>query len=372
MLILTLILLVGVNAVPFILPGFYIWLAQGLWVQGTLGIMLSFSFFLRPKFVQKMNIPLGLLHLWVMLVTLYFCYQSQSKGMYEMKKFLPYFNFLCIILLYKFITEYLTKENIILIMKYLRYTVIATLFMTVLQILNIAQFYKLLTNHHTHNNIVTGFIGNGTHLSGFLASCIPLFLWKCKREDWLCLILMLIVLCFCGTTIGDPAISGFIIFALIWLFYFKKNYVVLFSTIICFGCISYYAIPYLPSNFLGFNGRVSAWKPFWEIFKHYPITGTGLGSVAITSAKMGKPEFQHMHMEYFHYGYELGLIGLALIINLINNFVRDKAETKEQLVLKSMVVGFLLSSCFNYPSHLWLPVTWVIFAYSGFQVLKRR
>jgi len=75
-------------------------------------------------------------------------------------------------------------------------------------------------------------------------------------------------------------------------------------------------------------------------------------------------------MEFFQYLLEIGLIGFILIINLVKSFIEVKIEDRLELVLKSMVVGFLISCCFNYPSHLWLPATRAIASYASLMVLK--
>ncbi len=55
---------------------------------------------------------------------------------------------------------------------------------------------------------------------------------------------------------------------------------------------------------------------------------------------------------------------------MILSFMKNKAENRLELTLKTIVVGFLVSCFFNYPAHLWLPATWVMFFYAAFYALK--
>lgn len=399
MYILILLLLIGISFVPLLTPliakDFYIWAVHGAFTQLMIALMFSYSFFEKPKRVLP-NKPLGLLHCWVTITTGILCFtvmyetqnfnygQINSKMYYAVNAFGRCFNFLCIVILYKCIVDYITKAQILRILVLLKYVIVITLFTCFLQKIGYSQFFQLLTKHATHNNLIAGFLGNGTHLSGYLASCIPLFLWKGKREDWLCIIAMLIILCFTGTTLGDPAISGFIVFIGVWLFFYKKNFKVLVPSLMLLAGAGWYIFPKLPPQFFAVHSRFEFFGKLIPQFRTIPVTGAGLGfvtgvgelyPVVVDIAVTGGREklrlvSNHVHNEYLQYMVELGIIGLILILNLINRFIGDKAETREQLVLKSIVVGFLISCMFNYPAHLWIPSVWCIFAYASYNVLK--
>src|SRR3990167_9867154 len=157
--------------------------------------MMAFAGSFIEKSKQRLisNWPLGCLILWVGLQTAYICWQSQIQGRYDVKHFFPYFNFICLLFLYQMIVQYLDKVKIEKILVSMKYVVIVTLFMCVLQKFGLSQFFDLLKDRPENigkgfqslNNPVVGFLGNVTHLSGFLGSTIPLFLWKSKREDLL-------------------------------------------------------------------------------------------------------------------------------------------------------------------------------------------
>lgn len=355
--------LVGISAAPFLFQKLDIWHAQGLWVQLMIMVCFSWSFFEKPRKIGKRNVPLGLLHLWVGLFTWFMCYRSQLIGKYDIAHFFPYFNFLCLMVFYHLIVSYLNRAQVEKILVYLKYVVLVTLFTCVLQIFGLGQFFQLLFKHHSLNNIVTGFLGNGTHLSGFLASCIPLFLWKAKREDWLAVVLTLLVLFFTSTTKNDPAISGYVVGLAIFIYFFRSIWWVLLVPI---GVTAYMSSP----KFFGFNGRIAIWKEYLELFKQVAVTGAGLGTVNQIFKKTASPTARHLHMEFFHFTFELGVLGGILIINLIKEFFQIRAKDRTETVLKAMVLGFLVSSCFNYPAHLWLPSTVALFCYASLFSLK--
>lgn len=369
-------ILVGVNVAPFFMANsifnLHIWLAQGAWTQTLVMTMFTLTFWQKP-IRDIRNIPLGVLHFWVGLTVAFICFKSQMGGRYNITTFLPYFNLLCGLIFYKCLTEYLTKEQFLKIVEILRYTVIATLIFSTMQVFTVFPFYKFLAATQWHrNNPVFGFIGNGTHLSGFLAMCISLFLIKVKRENVLAVILTFLLMCFTGTNRNDPAISGFIIALAVLTFFYKKNWQLLSTTyfLIFIGLIVFSS--YFPKDFFTDSGRFVAWKYWWNVFINTsPLWGIGLGSIGLIAPKTPYPQLFHMHLEYFHYAIEIGIIGVFLIINVIVDFLNKTAESREQLALKSVVFGFLVSCLFTYPSHLWLVSFWAIFFYSAYMVINR-
>jgi len=370
MFIVTLITILGINIAPFVFPQVNIWHAQGFWTQMCIAIMFAWSFFKRSERDSK-NIPLGLLFMWVTINVGFVCFLSLMRDKYDTVHFFPYFNFLCLLIFYTIITKYLTIVHIKVIMEGMRYVVFATIAICVLQIFNLSQFFELIpvAPGVKHDNIVTGFIGNGTHLSGFLASCFPLLLWKMKKLDVLAIIALLIVLLFTGTTIGDPSISGFAIIPLLTIFYYKRKWKVIVPLLLLLAMGAYLAYPHIPEQFFHPQSRFSIWAKYWPLFRHFPVTGVGLGSMRIIAPQV-YPKATHLHLEYFEFAFELGIIGLAFILNLIYHFIKDKSVTRLQLVLKTMVLGFLLSCFFNFPAHLWLPSMYAMFAYAGYNLIK--
>jgi hypothetical protein len=76
-------------------------------------------------------------------------------------------------------------------------------------------------------------------------------------------------------------------------------------------------------------------------------------------------------MEFFQFVFELGIIGGCLIVGMVNRLWWTKSNNNLDRCLKGMVIGYLVSSCFNYPSHLWLPSIYAMFAYSAFLNIKQ-
>lgn len=351
---------------------FQMWHAQGIWVQVLIMVMFSWSFFEKPKYQQRRNIPLGLLHLWVGINTAFVCTLSQIKGVYNYWTLFPYFNFLCLVILYTLITRYITREQTKTVLVYMRYVVIATLGMCVLQYIGLSQFFKLFVRNTgpLYYNIVTGFIGNGTHLSGFLAMCTPLFLIKKSRENYLALSLLFFILCFSGTTVNDPSISGFIIAGFL-VFYMSEKKFFTFGMLIVFVGLLGIFLSINNSKFFVPSGRLPLWEAYIPLLKGRFITGSGLGTVKLLSATPQFPDAHHLHLEYYQYLVELGFIGLMLILNIIVSFIKLKPANRTDRALKGIVYGFLISCFFNFPSHLWLPSTWCIVCYSLFLIQER-
>jgi len=372
------ILLIGVNFSPFLFPKLDIWHAQGFWAQICLFVAFSCLFFEKPL-RRSMNVPLGLLHVWIAASTAFFCYTAQVNGIYDTAHFFPYFNFLCLLILYKCITDYLNRKQIIFILNALRYVIVANLIICVLQMYNLSQFFKMINfpvpEHGLDKNhipsIVSGFIGNGTHLSGLLASCSPLFFWKFNREDKLILVLIFLVLTQTGTMMGDPAISGFIIFIFLCIYYFRPKPVFFLVTGVVGILLLFTLKDYLPKEFFWPQGRLKLWEYYGGLFTQYSVTGTGLGSINMMYLNTPFPKARHLHMEFFQYTFELGIIGGILIINLVLEFFKQISKNRLEYTLKALVIGFLISCCFTYPAHLWMPSVFVIFFYAAFQALNK-
>jgi len=371
-------LLVGISFAPFIFSGLDIWHAQGFWVQSGILVLFSWSFFEKSRTCYIRNQALGALHFWVAALTAYICYQSQLQGQYNIQNFFPYFNFLCLVVFYQVIVKYLCKRKIDRILSVLRYVVIVTIFMSFLQYINVAQFFTLLSDHNYYNNLVSGFIGNGTHLSGFLASCTPLFLMKRKRENVLCLAALVMILTQAGTTASDPSVSGFFIFFVLTGFYlFKKDRKLLWTlgSLFVLSIVAFFSFAEekVFDKIMNPNGRIDLWKYYWRVFSteiKTPVTGVGIGRINQVYKFTAFPSARHLHMEYFHFMFETGIIGALLILNLVRDFFTREHKSNTQLILKLMVMGFCLSCCFNYPAHLWLPATWCMFAYASYMALE--
>lgn len=374
---LIIILLCGINIAPLIFPQLDIWHAQGIWTQVCILILFSSTFLKRPVFIEPQNKELGLLHLWIGLLTAYICFVAQTHHKYDITHFFPYFNFLCLVILYKIIVQYLNVVSIELCLKFIKYAIIANLLISVLQYFGASQFFKLFhPDDKFHNNPINGFIGNGTHLSGFLAMMIPVFLYFGKREDYLCLGLMGVLLCLAGTATDDPSISGFIIGLVVvslWLFRVKrpKLWVILSLGVFLVGAFLIVKDMRWFKLFTAFSGRNSFWEYYLPIIKQWFVTGCGLGSLNLIHKDSAFPNIRHLHMEYIQIILELGIIGLVLVFAVIRKFFCLKHNTRLELTLKCVFLGFCLSACFNYPMHLWLPAVYACFAYSAFMALKR-
>ena len=364
-------LIIGISFSQLLLPKLDVWHSSGIFAQGCIMLMFAYSFFETRKPILFYNKPFGMLNIWIGLSTLFICYHAQASGRYDVKHFFPYFNFLCLGIMYQVINTQITRAQIEKILESFRYVVIATLLLAVLQHFNLSQFFHLISTEGNrgewHNNPVVGFSGNPTHFSGYLGLCSPIFLWKRKRLDWLCIALMLLLMCFTGTTKGDPAISGFIVLAVVFAYTFKNKKIIIIPLFLLFALLTSL---FAPENFLSLNGRGQFFPTLIGYFKQLPITGHGLGSIEILYLKGLLGDIKHAHLECLGYALEIGLIGLILILNLIHKFIIYEDDTRIELVLKSIVLGFLVSCLFNSTSHLWLPSIITMFAYASYFCIK--
>ena len=401
------LLLVGVNLSCFAFERLNIWQAQGFYTQVLILLCFCYSFFERPKQEVKRNIPLMCLLTWLTCQTMFHVYTLMTSntpkllmGFYalnrislaDIKVFLPifkdiqiylfrfahYFNFLTLILFYRIVQQYLDKDKIRSILNILRYVLIYSLLLCGLQQLGLAQFFNFLPGSMIHkfgSNLdwspVVGLIGNGTHLSGFLAMLIPLLFWKFKRVDKWAIALLICILFTTGTLRNDPSISGFIIVLILAGYYFKTNVKFISGYLLILSIILIITFRFLPSQFLFFEDRLQLFELYLPHFKKLPLTGQGLSIINILRHNTLTPEGQHLHFELLQFTLELGLIGLAIILALLKQFIFSRAEDRTQLTLKAIVLGFLISSCFNYPAHLWLPSLYVMFTYSSYHLLNK-
>ena len=370
-------LIIGISFSSLFLKRPDIWHCQGIFAQTVIMIAFAWSFVEKSKQKVISNWPLMFLVLWTGLQTAYICWQSQIQGRYDVKHFMPYFNFLCLLVLYQLIIQYLNKENIEKILITMKYVVIVTLFMCVFQKFGLSQFFELIKDTIIDpikrdrasqlNNIVIGFIGNGTHLSGFLGSTIPIFLLGNKREDWLALALLTLVLFNCGTTLGFPSIAGPLVILCILTYWFKNKWLILLAVCAFIGAVIGY---FSGIEFFSATGRIAIWQYYWGVFTKMPITGFGLGTVNILYPHSPFPDVRHVHLEYLQYGIEIGIIGLVCILGMVNQFFHIVAKNKTELCLKACILGFLITGFLNYPSKLWLISTWACFWYASLFAIR--
>jgi len=375
---LILITLIGINIAPHIFFKHNIWEAQGMWAQLGILICFSWTFIEKQKFEEPKNMSIGLMHFWVGLMTWVWCSYVALKGSAPIHPILGYFNFLCIVMFYRIIVQYLNIRDFMVVYEFLRYSIIATLLVCVLQYFGFSQFFILLHPDYQGgtfiNNLVCGFLGNGTHLSGFLAMCLPLFFFKRNREDWLSIILLLLVLGICGQNKGDMPISGVVVavsVTLYYVFHVKRPLFWIFAGIIGLVGVSSYFLAsegYL-ETFLRPQGRLVWWMDFILAAQSKFISGIGVGSVLLTGIKTEYPK--HLHNEYIQFLVEIGLAGLILMVGVILDFVKTEVHPLG-LIYKTIFIGFLVSAVFTYPMHLWLPTMYACFCYAAVMALKEK
>lgn len=365
----------------WIFKGVDIWNAHGIWFQIGLLVCFCCSFYFEPKKTRK-NIPLGLLILWGGSLTLYISYQFMTQqGRYSVYYLFPFLNLLYLAIFYKLIVQYLDKKKIKLILKWLSYLILLTLFYCVIQSFKLDQLHNTIKGiylgegalYDLGHPAVIGFIGNPTHLSAYLGMCLPfLFLYK---KPWLSISLLFIIISFFtnygSRTVPITGIIVAIVTLLYCLFCFgKKKFVIgILILLILIGAVCLFFD--LGSELLSAKGRIGVWEEYWEYIKPSFILGRGLGANKVISTY--SPDFKsfnHLHNEFLQVLLELGIIGLLIIIYGVWDFFRIKNKSKEDIILKAVFLGFLVQSFTLFPAHLWMTSSLAMFVY-GCSYIRR-
>jgi len=359
-----LIFMCGLPFGSFLFKNCDIWHSQGHFIQMGILILFGYSFFEKSKYAQPLNKPLGAFILWSGLATGYWWIKilSLTKA-YPTKIFMPFFNILCLILFYKLIVEYLNKNSIEKILKWFKYTVIALLFYCVLQFFGLDEFFNALGTTD-NNKLVIGIIGNPSHWGGFLAIVQPLFFSK-NRQDILSLILLwgLILL-----THSAAGMVGGLLVILFWIAFKKRK---LFPIAIGTSIAFVTTVFLFNKHYFSAGDRLDAWRTTFVLMKDKFITGLGLGTFGLKNTFSGV-HWQHAHNEYYQLVFELGIIGLILVLWCIYDYFKTFNSIKTDLTIKisSMFFGFCLISGVDFVSHLWVISTLAMFLFASIYAIK--
>lgn len=340
-----------------------IWHSTGQFVQVGILILFYWSFFEKPKSVQILNRALGSFICWAGLTTAYgwITVFATSKH-YPIKIFMPFFNLLCLILLYKLIVEYLDGKNIERILRWLKYSVMLLIIYCTLQYFKLDEFFSGINN--TGDQLV-GTIGNPMHLAGMLAMCQPLF-FKKSFENILSLIVLWSVILLTGSATGLIAGIAVILF---WLFFKKRLAFTIASAI---SVLSLIALYFYKSNFFFNSDRFRVWGLVCKAIKDKFITGFGLGTYGISNIGDTNIHWQHTHNEYLQIIFELGSIGLVLVLWCIWDYFRLFKSLKTDLTIRlaSIFFGFCLLCGVTFFSHLWITSIIGMMAYASLYAIK--
>ncbi len=299
---------------PFFFRQVDLWHGTGQYVQVGILILFSYSFFEKAKTVKLLNKPLGSFICWAGLVTSanWINVFSVSKH-YPIKIFMPLFNLLCLIWLYKLKVEYLDSNSIEKILRWVKYSILLVLFYCVLQVLSLDQFFNSIDITNKLDSLV-GTIGNQSHLAAFLAVVQPLFFSK-NRQDILSLILLWLIIIIAGSASG--LICGAVVL-IFWLFFKSKKIAIGTSILVLITFVFIFIKHY---SYFTDSGRFATWLKVFDIFKKKPITGSGLGSFGVLGIDTGG-HWQHLHNEYYQVAFELGIVGLVLVVWCIWNYFK--------------------------------------------------
>lgn len=341
-----------------------LWHGQGHFFQLGLLIIFSLSFFEKSKEIKIKNKSLGIFTLWAGLSTGYIWITSlASISQYPIKIFLPFFNILCFLIFYKLCLEYLDEEKIKKILKWLQYSIILVLFYCILQYLKLDEFLKGLSSHDE----LVGTIGNTSHLAGYLAIIQPIFFHK---RGIIPLILLWLVIILAGSASGVFVGIAVILF---WLF-LKQKYKLLITGL-SLSLLGFVVVVSRFSQFLSSSHRFELWTLVFDKFKDKAITGWGLGTFGAFQFKLPYDSvsvWRHTHNEFYQIAFEMGLIGLVLVLWIIWDYFKTGLGIRNNtcITLLSIGLGICLLSLFSFPIHLWQISVIGMFVYSSIFVIK--
>lgn len=345
----------------FIIQKVDIWHSQGYFLQSSILILYCLH-------LAEQNKPLGALVFWVGSLTIFnFIKIHVMKGVYPTSIFLPFFNFLCIVILYEFITKYITKKHMEQLARYFSIVIFIIMGYAVLQYFNLDQFYKRIDSWVKTDSVV-GIMGNQMHFAHFLAISCPLFFLLKKNWCFVGIVSTLAVIGLTNTSSGLIIAFLLIVFCSVLCKIFTKRETIL--TIIFIMLSGFHLFPHI-GNFFSDSGRFELWQKFVPFFKEKPIIGLGLGMinqiVLVNQIKYGDSLYRYVHNEYFQFAIEIGVIGLVLIFwGIIDYFKKFWYAEKDKVTvcMAAMFIGFLLCSLTGFPAHLFMLAALGILGYS--------
>lgn len=365
------ILLILITVIPFsclFLRIHDIWHSQGAFFQ--IGILCAFCYSIfNPKGKNIKNLPITVFTCWVGLVTLYWWNVFLDKGTYNYSVLFPFLNFLCFVLLYNFIVNYLAKEDIERILKYLSYVIVLLCVYCILQIFDLDQFMQHFATTETakYKDPLMGTIGNPTHLAGYLAMCLPILYYIRNRFTTIAIFLVWVIIILTGSFSGlIGALAVTIFYNLHHRIRFKhEGFMYVIISIFLLVAAWRMGLANLVVNYFNPSGRYEFWKSIYPLFKKHSIIGGGFGLVR--SLPGG---WEHAHQEFYQLAIEMGVIGLSLAIWCILDCFKRFERSKLHICLFSIFIAFLINCMINYPAHLYLTGVLGIFSYASLYAIQ--
>ena len=199
---------------------------------------------------------------------------------------------------------------------------------------------------------VVGTLGNPSILAIFLSLCIPICLSLKNKLGYVATGLSLLII---GITLSLTAYIVVILSLLFILFFKNQRLAVIVSILLVL--LSVYVIR-LPKIQFMFNptGRIEMLKESFNLMNKKAITGYGLGSFEYlvgmnpeVASRLHNQNWREMHCEYGQLWFEVGLIGLGLILmglfTLFKSFLRNIQEDSIYLMASFVALLFI---CITY------------------------
>jgi len=232
----------------------------------------------------------------------------------------------------------------------------------ILQNFGLDQFFSINKNDPNYGGVtkalLAGTLGQPTIVSPYIGLTIPFMLYDRK---WLWGMVGFIAICL---TRSQIAVGATVLGLLIYLvfFNFRKWKLVLVSTVLILGILGLFQ--YVKTHSGCDNGRKLAWTTIWKDMNTPPlirgnrltITGFSPGSFEWTHSIRFQNLWRKAHNEYLQVWYDLGFIGLGIVLLMLFEFYRQvlnywKRRRDKRVVL--LISSFTVIVICNFFTFLW-------------------
>lgn len=351
---------------PAIFNKLDLWYAAGHYFQVGIAILLSYSFFVKQKAVKITNLPLALLTLCVLGNSLWYWYAGVVQQKHNFIVVLPAINYICFLIFYRLSLQ-LERKDIYNILSWLSYSLCGYLFLCTLQYLDLFPYFEVFAyadGAAIHR--LVGFMGNESQNGMYLALILPIFFLNQTLFGTLCALFTVVLVGLSGSATGIVVVIAVIVFFSLFHRLSKLFYITL--SLMITGFIVWKA-PML-STYINPHSRLELWTKLWSVIKENPLFGYGLGTMNLLAKKQEFWGWRHAHNEFLHYWFCIGLVGVISILYCIYEYFRIMLKDRLSIVLASCFLGFCVASLNYFPSHLWLPSTIGMTAYSFSYALR--
>lgn len=330
--------------------------ADNFWLpKDTVFLILGFSLIAynfiskKEKIISFKNTWIGLILTYLVLSLGYYLYaplvmaREGQKIPWNIWNFIPSIQAILAVILIKDLVEYTGNlERWVYIAKVLCWVCFAFCVYAILQLCGLDQIFTskyTWVQRHFSAKMIT-FLGDSMHTANFVAVLSPLCLMFKNLRYKIIYALVFIVLALIGSFISMLAFwVSLLIYSLAMK---KKNYSVY---IILGGMAAWTLIFFFMPFYFSFSGRWEMWKTVLSGWFNRPLTGWGLGSLAVKKYIWDGKMILHPLNDYIQTLHDGGIILLVLISGYLIGLFKRIIAAKESILLLGYtisLVSFLL------------------------------